>query len=161
MAMQKFPVPCPRCKRENTVDVQAMIWARLTPHGTSELADQCSHEWDDSSAACGWKGMASDIPIASNRASGRVQWEPTIPSARLSCPAGHTNGLQESHEVHVWFAIDATTGEADYTIALGDLEAADIDEEAVSDGYFYCPTCNDTFSELLEITEVSEQNRSA
>ena len=82
-------------------------------------------------------------------------------AARFSCPAGHTEGLQESHEIHVWFPIDPAAGEADYTIALGKLEPSDIDEEAVSDCYFYCPTCNDTFSDLVEITTTSERNRSA
>jgi hypothetical protein len=52
-------------------------------------------------------------------------------------------------------------GEADYTVALGELEPSDIDEEAVSDCYFYCPTCNDTFSDLVEVNTISARNRSA
>jgi hypothetical protein len=63
--------------------------------------------------------------------------------------------------VHIWLPVDAATGGADYTIALSELEPCDIDEEAVSDCYFYCPACNDTFSELVEIGPNSERDRSA
>jgi hypothetical protein len=61
--------------------------------------------------------------------------------------------------VHVWFPLNATTGDADYAVPLSELEASDIDEDSVSDYIFYCPTCNDTFNELVEITATSAKNR--
>ena len=68
------------------------------------------------------------------------------------------NKFQLLHEVHVWLPIDTITGEADYTVDLNELGPSDIDEEAVSECYFYCPTCNDTFFELVEIGTSSHRN---
>jgi hypothetical protein len=162
--MQTFGMRCPCCKRDNAVDIQAIVWVRLTPSGT-ELSDDGSHEWGDASTArcnaCGWQGRAGDTLIEKTNASNPDNLELTTSAARFSCPAGHTEGLQESHEVHVWLPIDTITGEANYTVALGELESSDIDEDALSDDCFYCPTCNDTFSELVEIIATSKRNRSA
>jgi hypothetical protein len=73
---------------------------------------------------------------------------------RFSCPAGHSEGLRESHQLHVWYPVDPANGEADYNVDLSELGPSDVDEEAVSDCYFYCPTCGDTFSELVELSSV-------
>lgn len=167
--MQTFGMRCPSCKSDDAVDIQAVVWVRLTPNGTdADLSDDGSHEWDSASASrcsgCGWEGIAGNTLMTKTKepnVKNPDRLQRIIPAARFSCPAGHTERLQQSHEVHVWFPIDAVTGDADYTVPLSELEPSDIDEEAVSDRYFYCPTCNGTFSELLEITTTSERNRSA
>jgi hypothetical protein len=169
--MQTFGMGCPCCNRDNALDIQAIVWVRLTPNGTdAELPDDGSHDWDNASAArcnaCGWEGAAGDTLIKKTKTPDAKSPQPetaehTTSAARFSCPAGHTEGLQESHELHVWLPVDAATGDADYTIPLSELEPSDIDEDAVSDCYFYCPTCNDTFSELVEISTISGRNRSA
>jgi len=162
--MQTFGMRCSCCKRDNAVDIQAIVWVRLTSSGT-ELPDDASYEWGNASAArcnaCGWQGRAGDTLIGKSNRSNPDNLELATSAPMFSCPAGHTKGLQESHEVHVWLPIDTVTGEADYTVALGELESSDIDEDALSDHCFYCPTCNDTFRELAEITANSARNRSA
>jgi hypothetical protein len=169
--MNKTGMRCPSCKYDNALDIQAIVWVRLTPNGTdADLPEDGSHEWDNASAArcsaCGWEGTAGDTLIRKTKSSDEKGPDPeglrsTTSAARFSCPAGHTGGLQESHELHVWFPIDAVTGQADHTIPLSELEASDVDEDATSDGCFYCPTCNETFPELVEIGTTSERNRSA
>src|SRR5215471_17255250 len=72
-------------------------------------------------------------------------------ASTILLPRRYAQGLRESHQLHVWYPIDTVTGEADYTVDLSELGLSDVDEEAVSDCCFYCPTCNDTFSELVDI----------
>jgi hypothetical protein len=43
---------CPKCGRDDKIDIAASVWIRLVSEGTD--ADQShdgSHEWDDGSAA--------------------------------------------------------------------------------------------------------------
>jgi hypothetical protein len=63
--MKTFGMRCPCCKRDDAVDIQALLWVRLTPRGTdADLCDDGAHEWDNASAArcsaCGWEGRAGD-----------------------------------------------------------------------------------------------------
>jgi hypothetical protein len=158
---RNFGMRCPSCNRDCALDIQALVWVRLRPEvANPALSENATHEWDDASAvhceACGWEGTVSKAriettkPVGINPAEFDKSATASAP-ARFCCPAGHSEGLRESHRLHAWFPVDATTGEADYTIPLSELEPSDIDEEAVSDCYFYCPTCNDTFLELKEI----------
>jgi hypothetical protein len=169
MTVQTFSMRCPCCKRADSLDIEVMVWVRLTHSGTSVgLNDDAAPELDGMSAArcsaCGWGGRAEEaLPqkeTSGAKARGTGRCDTSFPPAMFCCPAGHSEGLQESHQLHVWFPVDAATGDADYTIPLSDLGPSDIDEEAVSDCYFFGPTCNDTFSELADITTTSKRNRS-
>lgn len=52
---------CPECGADNQLDIQALVWVRLTQDGTDAGASHDgSHQWDDDSSCrcdnCGWNG---------------------------------------------------------------------------------------------------------
>jgi len=151
---------CPNCGRAEALDVEALVWVRLTLYGTDpSLCQGDSHQWDETNAArcgvCCWEGTIRELQEVQPREGGDDALSNASSMPRFSCPAGHVEGLRESHQLHVWYPVDAVTGEADYTVDLSDLGPSDVDEEVVSDCYFYCPTCNDSFPELVEISAAS------
>ena len=59
---------CPKCQRDDEIDVVASIAVRLTPDGTdTDRAFDNSHEWGESSVAhcchCAFCGLVSDFTI--------------------------------------------------------------------------------------------------
>ncbi len=57
---------CPQCGSNDTLDINANIWVRLTDDGTDpDLAASRDHEWDDAShircASCGHSGKVGDF----------------------------------------------------------------------------------------------------
>jgi hypothetical protein len=48
----QFDLRCPQCRREDSIDILAAIWVRLTHDGTDpDLAHNGDHEWGDNSPA--------------------------------------------------------------------------------------------------------------
>jgi hypothetical protein len=61
-----FDLRCPKCRKEDSIDILAAIWVRLTDDGTDpDLAKNYSHEWHDQSharcIACEYSGKAGDF----------------------------------------------------------------------------------------------------
>jgi hypothetical protein len=62
----QFDLRCPKCREQDSIDVLAAIWVRLTDDGTDpDLARHGSHEWDDKSpalcASCNHTGSVTDF----------------------------------------------------------------------------------------------------
>jgi len=56
---------CPSCGSDESLDVVATVWVRLTPDGSdAALSQDGSHEWDNDSFcccnACDWNGRVVD-----------------------------------------------------------------------------------------------------
>src|SRR6516162_3487915 len=97
-AVQELLYQCPSCKRRDGLDVEALVWVRVTLFGTDPtLCESDSHRWDQTSAArcsaCGWYGTARELAPGerdtrrSERSTEAKLWP------RFSCPAGHSEGL--------------------------------------------------------------------
>lgn len=59
---------CPKCKSSDSLDIQALVWIRLTEDGTdADASGDGSHHWEDGSSCvcrnCGWKGTAKETQI--------------------------------------------------------------------------------------------------
>lgn len=59
---------CPKCKRDDEIDISVKSWTRLVPDGTDrDEADETSEEWDNDSVcicrACGHKGTVETFQI--------------------------------------------------------------------------------------------------
>lgn len=59
---------CPKCGRDDQIDVQVKVFVRLTPDGSDPFAaDMGDHEWEDDSPAecgsCGYEGLVRDFEI--------------------------------------------------------------------------------------------------
>ena len=60
---------CPKCGRNDELDVQALIWVRITEDGTdADLAEDKDHTWEDDSPivcnSCGWQGKVKEFAVA-------------------------------------------------------------------------------------------------
>jgi hypothetical protein len=60
----QFDLRCPKCCRDDSIDILAAIWVRLTHDGTDpDLAHNGDHEWGDESHAicssCNYRGPVS------------------------------------------------------------------------------------------------------
>jgi hypothetical protein len=106
--------PC--CKDDDALDMQALVWVRATLNGTNaSLRQSDSQAWGESSAercnSCGWHGTVHELQVFGGTTPEISKRN--MPSPQFSCPAEHTDGLQESHQLHVWYPVDNVTGEAD------------------------------------------------
>ena len=59
---------CPKCGKDDEIDICAHVWVRLCPEGTDvSAARNGDHEWNDHNGAicqnCGHDGNVSDFTI--------------------------------------------------------------------------------------------------
>ncbi len=64
--MNAFDMTCPKCGRDDHIDIAATVWVRLTPDGTDiDGPKDGSHEWEPDSvamcAACSYSGEVKDF----------------------------------------------------------------------------------------------------
>lgn len=62
----QFDFKCPKCERDDTIEIAASVWVLLTGDGSdSDASEFGDHEWDDDSAArcadCKWSGKVKDL----------------------------------------------------------------------------------------------------
>ena len=62
----QFQMRCPKCKSADQIDIEAIVWVRLTEDGTdADASNDGGHTWDDGSAAtcaaCGCSGTVFDF----------------------------------------------------------------------------------------------------
>lgn len=62
----QFCLRCPKCKESDKIEIQALVYVRLTPDGTdADISINGDHEWDGSSdancAGCGYSGVVHDF----------------------------------------------------------------------------------------------------
>lgn len=79
--------------------------------------------------------------------TGATILEPCEQVIRYGCPKGHTEKIQESFRCWVWFPVDPESGDTDTTHGNEEFD----EDSWCSNHIYFCPTCNDTFSELNEI----------
>jgi len=65
----QFDMKCPRCGRNDEIDIAATVWVRLCHDGTSIFdAHNGDHEWSDDSpafcCACDYAGTAGNFTPA-------------------------------------------------------------------------------------------------
>jgi Zn ribbon nucleic-acid-binding protein len=62
--LTEWDMICPKCNRDDQLQVTVQMWALLTPDGTEPEGDQ---EWDSESACmcqnCGYAGQVSDFKV--------------------------------------------------------------------------------------------------
>lgn len=60
----EWSMRCPKCGRDDGLQIVITTFARLTPDGTEDVGD---HEWEDDSVCrcghCYWAGKVSDAKI--------------------------------------------------------------------------------------------------
>lgn len=59
-------ISCPKCTRDDQLDIAAAVWVRLCPDGTdAHESEDGDHEWNEHSGiicrACGHGGNVSDF----------------------------------------------------------------------------------------------------
>ena len=59
---------CPRCGKDDRLEIAVTMWAALDADGTTEDAEDVSHDWYGGSgcrcAACNWVGLVIDAEDA-------------------------------------------------------------------------------------------------
>lgn len=62
--LSEWGLRCPKCERDDQLDIVALAHVRLTEDGTDhDEARNGDHEWDDESdisCGCGWEGKVAD-----------------------------------------------------------------------------------------------------
>ena len=103
----QFALRCPHCKHTEKIDVEAAVWVRLQPHGSSANASHDgTHEWGTHSPAfcgsCDFHGTVQDFQTYQCQKCRLVHNEMIVRSKRHPvCPTcgGACKYLASSREV--------------------------------------------------------------